>query len=79
MVCAYRYSIEWQRDSDSGFDIDTVEGTIFTIDLLDRGSVTQHNITVVASKVSKYDEREVPFLSCPDNVAYAHLLRPVLC
>ncbi|XP_062337290.1 cadherin-12a [Osmerus eperlanus] len=49
---AVRYSIEWQQDSDSSFDIDTVEGTIFTTDLLDRESVTQHNITVVATKVN---------------------------
>ncbi|KAK6302653.1 hypothetical protein J4Q44_G00270080 [Coregonus suidteri] len=50
---AVRYSIEWKRPVDSCFDIDTVEGTISTNEMLDRESNRQHNISVVASKVNK--------------------------
>ncbi|KAK5859419.1 hypothetical protein PBY51_020974 [Eleginops maclovinus] len=49
---AVRYSLEWQTESDSCFDIDTVEGTISTNDNLDRETAAQHIITVVATKVS---------------------------
>ncbi|KAJ4936602.1 hypothetical protein JOQ06_001191 [Pogonophryne albipinna] len=49
---AVRYSLEWQTESDSCFDIDTVEGTISTNDFLDRETADQHIITVVATKVS---------------------------
>uniref|UniRef100_A0AAV2JZB2 Cadherin-12 n=1 Tax=Knipowitschia caucasica TaxID=637954 RepID=A0AAV2JZB2_KNICA len=49
---AVRYSLEWKTESDSCFDIDTVEGTITTNDLLDRESTAQHNITVRATKVN---------------------------
>lgn len=45
-------------DSDSCFDIDTVEGTISTNDYLDRETALQHNITVLATKVSKYPTRK---------------------
>lgn len=41
-------------DSDNCFDIDTVEGTISTNDYVDRETALQHNITVLATKVSKY-------------------------
>uniref|UniRef100_A0A673II35 Cadherin-12 n=1 Tax=Sinocyclocheilus rhinocerous TaxID=307959 RepID=A0A673II35_9TELE len=50
-----RYSIDWKSDLDSFFDIDPVRGTISTNELLDRESIAQHNISVVATKVSKYD------------------------
>ncbi|XP_035861368.1 cadherin-12-like [Sander lucioperca] len=50
---AVRYSLEWQPESDSCFDIDTVEGTISTHEYLDRETAVQHNITVVATKVNK--------------------------
>lgn len=53
-----RYSLEWHVDSDSCFDIDTVEGTISTNDYLDRETALQHNITVLATKVSKYPARK---------------------
>lgn len=49
----YRYSLEWLLDSDNSFDVDTVEGTIFTNDHLDREVALQHNITVLATKVSE--------------------------
>uniref|UniRef100_A0A673CCH7 Cadherin-12 n=1 Tax=Sphaeramia orbicularis TaxID=375764 RepID=A0A673CCH7_9TELE len=49
---AVRYSLEWHTESDSCFDIDTVEGTISTNEYLDREAVVQHNITVVATKVN---------------------------
>ncbi|XP_049455347.1 cadherin-12-like isoform X2 [Epinephelus fuscoguttatus] len=49
---AVRYSLEWQTESDSCFDIDTVEGTISTNDYLDRETAVQHNITVLATKVN---------------------------
>lgn len=54
--CSYfcRYSLEWNTESDSCFDIETVEGTISTHDYLDREAAVQHNITVVATEVSKY-------------------------
>lgn len=62
--CAYlcRYSLEWHVDSDSCFDIDTVEGTISTNDYLDRETALQHNITVLATKVSKYPGRKASSL-----------------
>uniref|UniRef100_A0A3P8SIX4 Cadherin-12 n=1 Tax=Amphiprion percula TaxID=161767 RepID=A0A3P8SIX4_AMPPE len=49
---AVRYSLEWQIESDSCFDIDTVEGTISTNEYLDRETAVQHNITVVATKLN---------------------------
>ncbi|XP_076601029.1 cadherin-12-like [Chaetodon auriga] len=49
---AVRYSLEWHTESDSCFDIDTVEGTISTNEYLDRETAFQHNITVVATKVN---------------------------
>ncbi|XP_035526805.1 cadherin-18-like [Morone saxatilis] len=48
---AVRYSMEWHTESDSCFDIDTVEGTISTNEYLDRETAVLHNITVVATKV----------------------------
>lgn len=42
---------------DNYFDIDPVEGTISTNELLDRESIAQHNISIVATKLSKYDDR----------------------
>lgn len=53
---SFRYSIDWKSDLDSYFDIDPVEGTISTNELLDRESIAQHNISVVATKLSKYDD-----------------------
>lgn len=55
IMCSYlcRYSLEWHAESDSCFDIDTVEGTISTNEYLDRETTVQYNITVVATKVSK--------------------------
>ncbi|KAG9328619.1 hypothetical protein JZ751_012749, partial [Albula glossodonta] len=47
-----RYSIDWKRDLDSYFDIDPVEGTISTSEVLDRERIARHNITVVATKVT---------------------------
>ncbi|CAK6981469.1 cadherin-12-like isoform X1, partial [Scomber scombrus] len=49
---AVRYSLEWQTEADSCFDIDTVEGTISTNEYLDREAAVQHNITLVATKVN---------------------------
>ncbi|CAJ1087310.1 cadherin-12-like [Xyrichtys novacula] len=49
---AVRYSLEWLSESDSCFDIDTVEGTISTNDYLDRETAVQHNITAVATKIN---------------------------
>ncbi|XP_062297128.1 cadherin-12-like isoform X4 [Scomber scombrus] len=47
-----RYSIDWKSDLDSYFDIDPVEGTISTNELLDRENIAQHNISIVATKLS---------------------------
>uniref|UniRef100_A0A8C4NXU5 Cadherin-12 n=1 Tax=Dicentrarchus labrax TaxID=13489 RepID=A0A8C4NXU5_DICLA len=47
-----RYSIDWKSDLDSYFDIDPVEGTISTNELLDRESIAQHNISIVATKLN---------------------------
>ncbi|XP_064799812.1 cadherin-12-like isoform X1 [Oncorhynchus masou masou] len=47
-----RYSIDWKSDLDSYFDIDPVEGTISTNELLDREHIAQHNITIVATKLN---------------------------
>ncbi|CAL8400015.1 unnamed protein product, partial [Gadus morhua 'NCC'] len=47
-----RYSIDWKSDLDSYFDIDPVEGTISTNELLDRENVAQHNISIVATKLN---------------------------
>lgn len=52
LVC--RYSVEWRKDSENHFDIDPVEGTLSVIETLDRERHTEHNVTVVATKVSKY-------------------------
>ncbi|TKS80410.1 Cadherin-12 Precursor [Collichthys lucidus] len=49
---AVRYSLEWHTESDSSFDVDTIEGTISTNEYLDRETAVQHNITVVATKVN---------------------------
>ncbi|KAJ8012031.1 hypothetical protein DPEC_G00064470, partial [Dallia pectoralis] len=49
---AVRYTVEWKRPADSCFDIDSVEGTISTNEVLDRETNRQHNITVVATKVN---------------------------
>lgn len=54
---SFRYSIDWKSDLDSYFDIDPVEGTISTEELLDRESIAQHNISIVATKLSKYDNK----------------------
>ncbi|XP_019734634.1 cadherin-12-like [Hippocampus comes] len=48
---AVRYSLEWQKEYDSYFDIDSIDGTISLNEYLDREEVFQHNITVVANKV----------------------------
>uniref|UniRef100_A0A3Q3QM33 Cadherin-12 n=1 Tax=Monopterus albus TaxID=43700 RepID=A0A3Q3QM33_MONAL len=47
-----RYSIDWKSDLDSYFDIDPVGGTISTNELLDRESIAQHNISIVATKLN---------------------------
>lgn len=63
-----RYSIDWKSDLDSYFDIDPVEGTISTNELLDRESIAQHNISIVATKLSKYDneiDRDSRGCRCP--------------
>ncbi|XP_063062369.1 cadherin-12-like [Engraulis encrasicolus] len=46
------YSIDWKSDLDSFFDIDPVKGTISTNELLDRESIAQHNISIVATKIN---------------------------
>lgn len=52
LIC--RYSIEWRKDSENHFDIDPVEGTLSVSEALDRERNAEHNVTVVATKVSKY-------------------------
>nr|XP_055058045.1 cadherin-12a [Misgurnus anguillicaudatus] len=47
-----RYSIEWKTESENYFDIDPVEGTISVNEALDREEKTEHNVTVVATKVN---------------------------
>lgn len=54
MFMFYRYSIEWSTDSENYFDIDPVQGTISSREALDRETTPKHNITVVATKLSKY-------------------------
>ncbi|RXM99460.1 Cadherin-12 [Acipenser ruthenus] len=46
------YSIDWKSDLDSYFEIDPVEGTIATKELLDRENMAQHNVSIVATKVN---------------------------
>ncbi|XP_054624972.1 cadherin-12-like [Dunckerocampus dactyliophorus] len=48
---AVRYSLEWQKDEDSCFDIDAINGSVSINEYLDREEAFQHNITVVAFKV----------------------------
>lgn len=60
---SFRYSIDWKSDLDSYFDIDPVEGTISTNELLDRENIAQHNISIVATKLSKYDNK-IDYDSC---------------
>ncbi|XP_061550814.1 cadherin-12-like isoform X2 [Phycodurus eques] len=48
---AVRYSLEWQKEYDSYFDIHTIDGTVTMNENLDREETFQHNITVVATKV----------------------------
>lgn len=55
LTFSFRYSIDWKTDLDSYFDIDPVEGTISTNELLNRENIAQHNISIVATKLSKYD------------------------
>ncbi|XP_051984123.1 cadherin-12a isoform X2 [Xyrauchen texanus] len=47
-----RYSIEWRKDSENHFDIDSIEGTLSVSEALDRERIAEHNITVVATKVN---------------------------
>ncbi|KAF3836433.1 hypothetical protein F7725_028991 [Dissostichus mawsoni] len=47
-----RGTIIGASDLDSYFDIDPVEGTISTNELLDRESIAQHNISIVATKLN---------------------------
>lgn len=66
----FRYSIDWKSDLDSYFDIDPVEGTLSTNELLDRESIAQHNISIVATKLSKYDngiDRDSCRCHCPSS------------
>lgn len=42
-------------DSENHFDIDPIEGTLSVNDALDRERNAELNVTVVATKVSKYD------------------------
>ncbi|XP_051556282.1 cadherin-12-like isoform X2 [Myxocyprinus asiaticus] len=48
-----RYSIEWRKDSENHFDIDSVEGTLSVSEALDRETNSEHNVTVVATKFNK--------------------------
>nr|XP_057918413.1 cadherin-12-like isoform X2 [Doryrhamphus excisus] len=48
---AVRYSLEWQKNEDSCFDVDAIDGSVSTNEYLDREEVFHHNITVVAFKV----------------------------
>ncbi|RXN05740.1 cadherin-12-like isoform X1 [Labeo rohita] len=47
-----KYSVEWRQDSENYFDIDPVEGTLSVSEALDRERNTEHNVTVVATKVN---------------------------
>ncbi|XP_038626373.1 cadherin-6 isoform X2 [Tachyglossus aculeatus] len=48
---AVRYSVDRHTDMDRIFNIDSVNGTIFTSKLLDRETLQWHNITVVATEI----------------------------
>ncbi|MFT7800087.1 cadherin-12 [Arapaima gigas] len=52
---AVRYSVDCTMKSDCCFDIDPVEGSISTTERLDRERSAQHIISIVATKVSKYE------------------------
>lgn len=38
----------------NNFSVDPIEGTIATNELLDRESTAQFNLSIIASKISKY-------------------------
>lgn len=50
----HRYYIDEKSDVDHYFAVDPTEGTISTNELLDRESTAQFNISIIASKISKY-------------------------
>ncbi|KAG9328760.1 hypothetical protein JZ751_010773, partial [Albula glossodonta] len=67
-----RYSIDWKRDLDSYFDIDPVEGTISTSEVLDRERIARHNITVVATKVIPITVHVLDVNEFPPELATPH-------
>lgn len=77
-----RYSIDWKSDMDSYFDIDPVEGTISTNELLDRESIAQHNISVVATKLSEWTAEftiiPAGVIICVKDLIHLFLLQSIL-
>lgn len=49
----FRYSVDRHTDMDRIFNIDSGNGSIFTSKLLDRETLLWHNITVIATEISK--------------------------
>lgn len=65
-VCIFRYSVDRHTDMDRIFNIDSGNGSIFTSKLLDRETLLWHNITVIATEISKYNL--IPLLPPSDSV-----------
>lgn len=53
LLCVFRYSVDRHTDMDRIFNIDSGNGSIFTSKLLDRETLLWHNITVIATEISK--------------------------
>lgn len=53
----FRYSMDCMEDRNCSFEIDPVKGTISTTKALDREQTTEYNISIVATKVSKYESK----------------------
>ncbi|XP_028832939.1 cadherin-12a isoform X2 [Denticeps clupeoides] len=49
---AVRYTIDWNKDTEHFFEIDPKDGILTVVEFLDRETTAQHNITIVARKVS---------------------------
>ena len=62
VCCSLRYSIDRHTDLERLFNIDSVNGTITTMKALDREMSKWHNISVVATEISKFQIPHSPLL-----------------
>lgn len=67
LLCIFRYSVDRHTDMDRIFNIDSGNGSIFTSKLLDRETLLWHNITVIATEISK--SNFTPLLSGTDRAS----------